>query len=658
MKLKYPILAIILIIPQLVYSQENRISDAIISIAEELASDESDSETEAYIERLYELSEDPVLLNSASQKEISRLFFLSDFQAKALADYVHSSGKIVSVYELMNIPGFDKETTEMIIPFISLDVYRRTKPDTTNSLRLRNTLLTNFSYKSPSDTAKFLGSQWKILSKYKFTAGNISGGVTIEKDPGEAFISGYPPQPDFVSANLAYNGHGIVRRLVVGDFSARFGQGTNINTGIRTGLSLTSPGYMSASDEIKPYTSTDENNFFRGVAADLSLKNLELFIYWSNHNSDATLGSFSGTNKDIIESFYSTGLHNSSSSLQKKDAYSEIVYGVTTSYNFKVVRIGFAWSGDRLSLPVMTPGNDPEKIHDFKGDRKDQFSGYYSCMIKKILIYGELTGTENNNYAFVNGLSFRPSDRMTINALYRNYDEGYSAFHGRGPGMRSATGNEEGVLANVNFEAAKHLFISAGADFHYFPWLKYRCSSPSSGRKQEVRIKYLPDEKLRAEIVYQHRLTVFDEPEATGIPEQRQLVTKSIKGSARYDFSGNLALATRIDYKLVNPSESTGVLLSQDIIYKWRQVPFTLWFRYCLFRTDDWDSRLYAYENDLLYSFSIPALSGKGSRSYIMGKFEISDNMEMRVKYGITSLIEDNTSVNREEIKFQVKIFF
>ncbi len=651
-------MAIFLIIPQLVHSQETRTSDAIISIAEELASDDSGSESEAYIEKLYELSEDPVLLNSASEKEISRLFFLSDFQVKALADYVHSSGRIVSVYELMNIPGFDKETTEMIIPFLSLEVYRGTKPDTTNSTRLRSTSLTNFSFKSPSDTTKFLGSQWKILSKYKFTAGNISGGVTVEKDPGEAFISGYPPQPDFVSANLAYKGHGIVRRLVVGDFSARFGQGTNINTGIRTGLSLTSPGYMSASDEIKPYTSTDENNFFRGVAGDLSLKNLELFMYYSNHNSDASLGSLSDSNKEIIESFYSTGLHNTSSSLQKKDAYSEIVYGVTTSYNFKVVRIGFAWSGDRLSLPVVPPANDPEKLHAFKGYRKDQFSGYYSCMIKKILIYGELTGTENNQYAFVNGLSFRPSDRMTINALYRNYDQGYSAPHGRGPGIRSATGNEEGVLANVIFEAAKHLFISAGADVHYFPWLKYRCSSPSSGRKQEVRIRYLPAEKLTTEIVYQYRLAVYDESESSGIPEQRQLVTNNIKGSVRYDFSGNLTMATRIDFKLVDPSESTGVLLSQDVIYKLRQVPVTLWFRYCLFHTDDWDSRLYAYENDLLYSFSIPALSGKGSRCYIMGKWEISDNVEMRVKYGITSLIEHNTSVNREEIKFQVKIFF
>ena len=141
-----------------------------------------------------------------------------------------------------------------------------------DSVRWRNTLLSNFSVKPGNNDTSSLGSPWKILTKYKFTAGGFSGGLTVEKDPGEKFLTGNPPLPDFLSAHIAYNGNGLIRRIIVGDFSARFGQGTNINTGIRRGISLTSPGYMSASDEIKPYTSTDENNFFRGVAAEFSVK--------------------------------------------------------------------------------------------------------------------------------------------------------------------------------------------------------------------------------------------------------------------------------------------------------------------------------------------------------------------------------------------------
>ena len=101
-------------------SQERQLSESIISIAEELADDETDPEAAGiYVEKLYDLAEKPVNLNSADETELSRLFFLTDFQIKALADYVSSSGKIYSVFEIANIPGFDREQAEMMIPFIS-----------------------------------------------------------------------------------------------------------------------------------------------------------------------------------------------------------------------------------------------------------------------------------------------------------------------------------------------------------------------------------------------------------------------------------------------------------------------------------------------------------------------------------------------------------
>ncbi len=645
------------ITPVKVHGQSEKLSEIIISVAEELAADDSDPEAAAtYIERLYELAENPVKINSAGENEISRLFFLSDFQAKALADYAHSSGRIISVYELINIPGFDKETAEMMIPFITLDSKTTVNSD---SVHWRNTSITNLSIRSGNDDTTSLGSTWKILTKYKFTAGGFSGGFTAEKDPGEKFFSANPPLPDFLSANLTYNGSGLIRRLIVGDYSARFGQGTNINTGIRTGLSLTAPGYMSASDEIKPYTSTDENNFFRGVAAEFSYENLGLTLFYSKNYSDATLGSLSGSSKDYIENFYLAGIHNTSSLLQKKDAIYELAYGINLSYNFNNVRVGFTWSGDRFSLPVKMTGNDPVDIFDFEGDRNNLYTFSYNGLIKRILLYGEFSTNEYKKYAIIQGLSFRPSDRLTINFIFRNYSAGYISFHGKGPGGGSASGNEQGILGNFTFEAAKHLFISGGCDIQQFQWLKYRCSSPSSAMRQEIRVRFTPTETLTIDASYNNRFSMVDNTEANGIPEQKQIITKSIKGSVRYSPYENLTLGTRIDYKVVDPSGSKGMLLLQDMVYRFRQLPVTLWFRYCIFQTDDWDSRLYTYENDLLYSFSIPALSGEGSRSYIMAKWEVSDIAELRVKYGLTSLIESGTSTkNNKELKIQFKIQF
>ncbi len=46
------------------------------------------------------------------------------------------------------------------------------------------------------------------------------------------------------------------------------------------------------------------------------------------------------------------------------------------------------------------------------------------------------------------------------------------------------------------------LFVSAGCDLRYYPWLKYRCSAPSVAVSKEVRLKYLPSDKITFEAVY------------------------------------------------------------------------------------------------------------------------------------------------------------
>ena len=130
------LILVFIITPHNANGQSEKYSENIIEIAEELAADDSDPEAVSiFIDRLHELTENPVKINSSGENEISRLFFLSDFQVKALAEYVHSSGQVVSVYEIATIPGFDKETAEMIIPFISLE---NNLVNNSDSVRWRN----------------------------------------------------------------------------------------------------------------------------------------------------------------------------------------------------------------------------------------------------------------------------------------------------------------------------------------------------------------------------------------------------------------------------------------------------------------------------------------------------------------------------------------
>lgn len=655
--IKYILIIILLFFSIKSFCQEGKLSEIITGMAEELASDESDPEATAlFIEQLHDLNEEPVNINSPDKTELSRLFFLTEFQIKALADYIRHSGKIVSPFEIANIPGFDRETAEIMIPFITLENKMSSYAD---SAIFRSSLLSNFSVKSSDNDTSAAGSPIKLLAKYRFTSGNISGGFTAEKDQGEKLISDNPPRPDFLSANLSISGNRFVRRIVIGDYAARFGQGTNINTGIRTGLSLTTPGYMSGRDEIKPYTSADENNFFRGIASQFQINNFGLSVFYSINKIDATLNSTDSISNDYIETFYRSGLHNTPSSLLKKDAATETTYGANLSYGFSNLKIGMTFSESRFSLPVNITGNNPDEIYDFKGDKNHVATFYYSWLIKKMILSGEFSVDDRNRSAIVQGITFRPADRLIINILYRNSQPGYRSFHSNGPGSSSSGDNMKGLLGGFTFEAAKYLFISAGCDLQYFAWLKYRCSAPSLARREEVKIKYIPSEKFSAELYFFERLSILDKQDFSGIKKQEEVISKAIKCVTKYSPFESLTLSTRFDFKVVYPSGSKGMLMLQDLNYRFRTIPVSLWFRYCIFKTSDWDSRLYTWENDLLYSFSIPALSGEGSRSYLVAGWKILDGAELRVKYGITTMTDNGESLkDTQEFRMQFRLRF
>ena len=447
--------------------------------------------------------------------------------------------------------------------------------------------------------------------------------------------------------------------MIAGDFGARFGLGTSINTSLRTGLSLTQSGYLSGGDELKQYTSTDENIFFRGIAAHFQLKKTGLYFFYSANRIDATIDTAENGSELFIETFQRSGLHNKISSVEKKDAVTEYCYGVNVSSDFKNFRSGMVWTESRFSLPVIRTDHDPENIYKFEGTGNRTATIYYKAILGKILFYGEVSTNLNHKIAIVQGLAFRPSDRLSMNLLYRNYDPGFISFHGKGLFSSSAGDNVRGVFGNFTFEAARHFFVSAGCDLHLHPWLKYRCSAPSIDESNEVTLKYLPTDKITFEATYNYRQSMLNRDDLNEIKKQVSFKGSLIKGLIRYSPDANLTLVTRLDYKITRPDGGTGMLLLQDISYRFGKIPLSVWFRYCIFKTDDWDSRLYTYENDLLYSFSIPALSGEGSRSYIMVAWKATKFIDFRIKYGLTEIqMKSDVNDETEELKIQVKILF
>ena len=85
------------------------------------------------------------------------------------------------------------------------------------------------------------------------------------------------------------------------------------------------------------------------------------------------------------------------------------------------------------------------------------------------------------------------------------------------------------------------------------------------------------------------------------------------------------------------------------------------------FETDGYDSRLYAYENDVLYSFSIPVFYDKGYRYYLNVNYDVNKRLSCWFRWAQT-IFKDKTTVGsgldeikgnkRTEVKFQVLYYF
>ena len=86
----------------------------------------------------------------------------------------------------------------------------------------------------------------------------------------------------------------------------------------------------------------------------------------------------------------------------------------------------------------------------------------------------------------------------------------------------------------------------------------------------------------------------------------------------------------------------TGTLMTQDLLYKPKQHPFDLIFRYALFQTDSYDTRIYSYESNAQNVFSIPAYYDKGSKFYVLIRTTFLRHFDLWIRYGKTVYINQN----------------
>ena len=106
-----------------------------------------------------------------------------------------------------------------------------------------------------------------------------------------------------------------------------------------------------------------------------------------------------------------------------------------------------------------------------------------------------------------------------------------------------------------------------------------------------------------------------------------------------YKVTRAFSLRNRVEvlwYNKNNANKESGFLTFMDFIFKPLLANYAGILRLQYFETDGYNSRIYAYENDVLYSFSIPAFYDKGFRYYLSLNYDISKKLSIWLRWAQT----------------------
>lgn len=623
------------------------------------------------VEHFERLLEHPLQINGASRKELEEFVLLSDFQIESILDYRRTGGDILSCTELSLLNGFDAPFAEDIAPFVSFapssgiphykngtgnffkecksQIYFRTARDLKPGIMYSPVSDKEFE-KNPN--CRYLGTPYYLLLKYKCTYSNkLQAGITFENDAGERlFTSGAPPV-DFFSFHIAAKNVGRVNTLIIGDYSARFGQGLVLwNSFSQQGASSPMALYKRGAVFV-PYTSSGESGFYRGAALSVSLGKIDVSAMFSCNMRDARIAG------NEYVSLVAGGIHNTVGTVQTRKRMAETLGGVGFSYMLSRLKIGIS------CIAYGYNKKNGRKIYEY--NRLQMYDGLWGnisadfyTIIRRVKLFGEFAFDYGGSMAMLAGAVFDISEKLEMGCLLRCYSKSYIAPHASAYSTISSVSNQRGLALNGVYALSSLWKISFGADAVCYPWSRYNIKGASGQIKGYALAEYSTDRmlvKARLSDTYttHNRLNKLYFKIQSYIPVTDIL---SVKPNV------SVVYATCPNYKTDSANygcyiHSFGWQTGANIKYESPGRKFSVQAGGCMFSCNDWNSRLYVYEADLPYTYNSRLLYGKGYSLYTMVKLKAFGLAEVCLKYETTQY---SASLKEPEnkIKMAVKCSF
>ncbi|WP_288681277.1 helix-hairpin-helix domain-containing protein [uncultured Bacteroides sp.] len=600
------------------------------------------------LEELSNRLQEPVNLNSATREQLEQFPFLSDIQIEHLLAYIYIHGQMETIYELQLVEELDRQTIQYLLPFVCIKAINnepafRWKTMLKDAGRYgKNEVLTRLDipfYKRKGYEHTYLGPSVYNSVKYTFRyRDQLYAGGVAEKDAGEPFAAlhnryGY----DYYSFYLLLQNCGRLKSLAVGNYRLSFGQGLVMSTDYLMGKTIYASSFNNRSTGIKRHSSTDEYNYFRGVATTVALtKRLSVSAFYSHRNMDGVV-----TDGEIT-SVYKTGLHRSRKEADKKNLLTSQLTGGNVSYQQNHIRLGITgvyYVFNRSYEPELT-GYSKYNIH---GNHFYNLGIDYAYRWRRFSFQGE-TAIGKQGWASLNRLQYSPVQDIQFMLIHRFYSYDYWAMYAHSFGEGSTVQNEQGYYVGLETTPFSHWRFFVSFDLFSFPWKKYRINKPSRGTDGLIQATFTPRTNLSMYLKYRYKQKERDLTGSKGtltLP----IFHHQLRYRLNYSLNDVFSSRTTLDYNHFHSQDraaTKGYQVTQMIS---SQLPWTRLFadvQGSYFCTDDYDSRVYVSEKGLLYTFYTPSFQGRGFRCAVRLRYELNKHWLFITKFGETIYLNRN----------------
>lgn len=684
----------LLVVP--VLNAQNEVDNMLGDILEQWADQyEEESVPDDVVEQLNELIDSPINLNDTSNSVLSVLPFLTDYHRQAIRAYIAQYGEMVSLSELYMLNGFDSTTIKLLMPFVTVAPVDNESPLTFKDVINHGHSNLRFGAKTVRPLSrgyneeKYAGGPYRSYFRYSFKFHDrISFQFSGDIDAGEAFrfvsaanSGGGVGQYgfDYYSYHLMFNRFGIVKRAIVGKYNLHFGQGVTLWSGSAPWMSGNTP-FRRFGQGIAPASAFCEYGYLRGAAVTLDIvpKRLETTLFFSNVNRDATLSArdTSLTDELFFQSFYSSGYHRTSTELAKRGMLGETLFGAHMQYNGNNLQVGMTAVDTRLESEIV-PAEYVYNAFAFNGKDIFNYGVDVTYRYRRMSFFLETAISSRRSrlqsdllpVAGVGGFHFHLNADNAFSAAFHYGSPTFQNLHSNVIGQSGSAQNEEGVMFFCRTRLPGFVEINAMADFFKFPSMRYRIYSPSIGADYRLRISKPIARNLMLLCQYRYRSSQRNSDAQLYAVED--IVRNQLQFSLDYDVA-SWRLVSKVVYSSFECSDHNaldGFLMSQDIVYRLAtsRRPLSIGTRLALFDIEGYDARIYSYESDLMYEFSVPMFTGRGVRLYALCRWEPTSSFSVAAKYAVTfypdkesigsayELIEGNC---RHEFKVQMRLKF